>query len=147
MKIEFPDIYNKTYKFLSSKDYLNLKLTGKYQCINEQDLAGGCLTFLLNNIILHENEFYRGEKTKDPYGMLNKIAARVSPGSDGLIFTPWLNGERSLVYSTTLRGGFHNVSLRTNTDHFVRAVLEGVAFNTKWSLKYVEKFIGRKKWI
>jgi xylulokinase len=72
------------------------------------------------------------------------MASRVKPGSDKLIFTPWLNGERTPVDSTTLRGSFYNISLSTTADHFARAVLEGVAYNTRWSLKYVERFIGRR---
>jgi len=119
-------------------------IPGKYQCINEQDIAGGCLSFLLNNIILHKNEFYTGKAHDDPYEKLNHMASRVPPGSDNLIFTPWLNGERTPVDSTTLRGGFHNLSLRTTADHIARAVLEGVAYNTKWSLTYVEKFVRQK---
>jgi len=116
-------------------------IPGKYQCINEQDIAGGCLSFLLNNIILHENEFYTGQHPTDPYEKLNKMAGRVPPGSDSVIFTPWLNGERTPVDNTTLRAGFHNLSMRTTADHIARSVLEGVAYNTRWSLTYVEKFV------
>ena len=118
-------------------------IPGKYQCINEQDIAGGCLSFLLNNIILHENEFFCGKHPTDPYEKLNAMAGRVPPGCDGLIFTPWLNGERTPVDNTTIRGGFHNLSMRTTADHIARSVLEGVAYNTRWSLTYVEKFIGQ----
>ncbi|MCJ7533066.1 MAG: FGGY-family carbohydrate kinase, partial [Anaerolineales bacterium] len=50
----------------------------------------------------------------------------------------------SPVDNTTLRGGLFNLSVRTNQNHLVRAVLEGVAYNTRWSMGYVEKFIGRK---
>jgi len=119
-------------------------IPGKYQCINEQDIAGGCLSFLLNNIILHDNEFFCGKNPDEPYKKLNSMAGRVPPGSDNLIFTPWLNGERTPVDSTTLRAGFHNISMRTTADHIARAVLEGVAYNTRWSLTYVEKFIRQK---
>ena len=45
--------------------------------------------------------------------------------------------------STTLRGGLYNISKTTNLDHIVRAFLEGVAYNTRWSLGYVEKFVKR----
>lgn len=61
-----------------------------------------------------------------------------------MIFTPWLNGERSPVDDHTLRGGWHNLSLRTTRGDLVRSVYEGVAFNTRWLLVYVEKFIGRQ---
>lgn len=119
-------------------------IPGRYQCINEQDIAGGCLSFLLKNIIQHKNEFYQGRNPRRPYELLNRMASRVGPGSDGLIFMPWLNGERTPVDSTTLRGGFYNISLATTADHFARAVLEGVAYNTRWSLRYVESFTGRR---
>ncbi len=119
-------------------------IPGRYQCINEQDIAGGCLSFLLRNIIQHKNEFYQGKNPKRPYDLLNSMASRVGPGSDRLIFMPWLNGERTPVDSTTLRGGFYNISLTTTADHFARAVLEGVAYNTRWSLGYVERFTGRR---
>ncbi|MCP4677170.1 MAG: xylulose kinase, partial [Deltaproteobacteria bacterium] len=119
-------------------------IPGKYQCINEQDMAGGCLSFLLNNIILHENEFFWGKNVEDPYDKLNKMATKIPPGSGNLLFTPWLNGERTPVDSTTLRGGLHNISVTTTADHIARAILEGVAYNTKWSLGYVEKFVGKE---
>ena len=42
------------------------------------------------------------------------------------------------------RAGFHNLSLRTTRAHLIRAVYEGVAYNARWLLKYVEQFTGRK---
>jgi xylulokinase len=118
-------------------------IPGRYQCINEQDIAGGALSFLLSNIIFHKSPFYEARKQKNQYAKLDETVNTVPAGSEKLIFTPWLNGERTPIDSTTLRGVLYNISMRTNTDHILRAVLEGVAYNTRWSLKYVEKFIGR----
>ena len=61
-----------------------------------------------------------------------------------MLFTPWLNGERSPVDDHTVRGGFHNLSLSTTRDQMVRAVFEGVALNSRWLLEAVEKFAGRR---
>jgi xylulokinase len=119
-------------------------IPGRYQVLNEQDIAGGCVSYLLDNLILYQNEFRSGKDPEDPYGKLSRIADRIPAGSDRLIFTPWLNGERAPVDDSSLRGCFFNMSLRTTADHFVRAVFEGVAYNTKWSFHYVEKFIKRK---
>ena len=120
-------------------------IPGKYQCLNEQDLAGGCLSFLVDNLIFHNNESLPARETPDnPYELLDEIASRIPPGSHKLIFTPWLNGERTPVDDTSLRGGLHNMSKTTNMDHIVRAVMEGVAYNTRWSLEHVEKFVGRE---
>ncbi len=45
--------------------------------------------------------------------------------------------------TSLVRGGFYNQSLETNREHMVRAVFEGVAYNSRWLLKYVEQFNGR----
>ncbi len=119
-------------------------IPGRYQCINEQDIAGGCLSFLIENILYYKSRLRTGPPPKEPYRVLDEIAGNVPAGSNGIIFTPWLNGERSPVDSTTLRGGLFNLSMANTADDMVRAIFEGVALNTRWNLAYVEKFTGRK---
>lgn len=118
-------------------------IPGRFQSVNEQDLAGGCLNFLFDNLLFHDNPL-RGGRAEDPFAHLDEIAGRVPPGSDKLIFLPWLNGERTPVDDAAARGGFFNMGKTHTQDHMIRAVLEGVALNTRWSLKYVEKFVGRR---
>jgi xylulokinase len=77
------------------------------------------------------------------YDDLTALAAGAGPGSGGLVFTPWLAGERSPVDDRRARGGFHNLSLRTTRPEMVRSVLEGVALNSRWLARYVERFVGR----
>ena len=119
-------------------------IPGRYQCVNEQDLAGGCLPFLMDNVLFYQSEQIPTVAPQEAYDALNRVAGQIPPGSDKLIFTPWLNGERTPVDDTLLRGGFHNMSKTTTRDHMIRAVMEGVAYNTRWMLQYTEKFIGRK---
>ena len=64
----------------------------------------------------------------------------VAPGSDGLLFLPWLTGAQAPVGDPMVRGGFLNLSLHTTRAHMVRAILEGVAFNMRWVLPAVESF-------
>ena len=66
------------------------------------------------------------------------------PGSGKVIFLPWLYGERTPIDDPLVRGGFFNLSLHTTREQLVRAVFEGVAYNSRWLLKYVEQFIGRR---
>ena len=80
----------------------------------------------------------------DIYKVFDQVAANAPAGSGKLIFTPWLYGERTPIEDHTIRGGFHNMSLQTTREHLIRAVFEGVAYNTKWLLKYAEKFISRR---
>ena len=65
-------------------------------------------------------------------------------GSGDVVFTPWLAGERSPVDDRHARGGFHNLSLHTTRAHLVRAVLEGVAYNSRWLFEAVERFTDRR---
>ncbi|MFN7954915.1 MAG: FGGY-family carbohydrate kinase [bacterium] len=118
-------------------------IPGKYQCLNEQDLAGGALAFLAENILFRRHALTGIPTPSDPYALVNEIASTVPAGSHQVIFTPWLNGERTPVDDIHVRGGFHNLSTTTTLEDMVRAVLEGVAYNTRWSLGYVEKFVGR----
>ena len=71
------------------------------------------------------------------------MASSVPVGSHGVLFTPWLNGERSPVDDHTIRGGFHNISLSSTRADMVRAVFEGVALNSAWLLGAVEKYCKR----
>lgn len=119
-------------------------IPGKYFVANEQDTAGGCLNFLRDNILYHKDELMAEAHAPDVFKILDRIAENVPAGSDKLIFTPWLYGERTPVENATIRAGLYNMSLNTTREHIIRAVFEGVAYNSRWLLKYVEKFIKRK---
>jgi xylulokinase len=108
-------------------------LPGKYYVADEQEVAGGCLEWLRDAVL----------ETGDDLQRLDAVAAAVAPGSNGVIFTPWLNGERTPVDDHTLRAGWHNLSLATSRAEMIRSVLEGVAYNSRWLLATVEKFAGR----
>jgi xylulokinase len=81
-----------------------------------------------------------GDDPASAYREFDKMAERARPGSGGLIFTPWMYGERTPVEDRFVRGGFHNLSLSATRDDLVRAVFEGVALNTRWLLGAVERF-------
>jgi xylulokinase len=116
-------------------------IPGRYLLTDEQETAGACLQFLRDNILFHNDELSNGEKPKNVYKLFDRIAERTPAGSEKLIFTPWLYGERAPVDDHLVRGGFFNQSLQTTREHMVRAVFEGVAYNSRWLLKYVERFI------
>jgi xylulokinase len=116
----------------------------RYLVINEQETAGACLTFLRDNVFYPDDELSAGQAPDGLEQAFDRIVAQVPAGSDGLIFMPWLNGERSPVDDSQTRAGFINQTLRTKRAHMLRAVFEGVAYNARWLLKYVEQFIGRR---
>ncbi|MFH2129173.1 MAG: FGGY-family carbohydrate kinase [bacterium] len=116
----------------------------RYLLVNEQEIAGGALTFLRDNILYHKDELLVEEAVPDLYKIFDRIVDKVPAGSHKVLFTPWLNGERTPVEDNTIRSGLHNLSLKSTREDIIRAVFEGVAFNQRWVLKYVEKFVGRK---
>jgi xylulokinase len=73
------------------------------------------------------------------YNNLNQKAANVEVGSEGLIFLPYLYGERTPHADANARGVFFGISGRHQQKHFVRAVMEGVTFGLKDSLRLIEK--------
>jgi len=118
-------------------------LPGRYLVADEHETAGACLTWLRDTILFPRDALHPEAAPDDIFDRLNDMAAAVPPGSHGVLFTPWLNGERSPVDDHTIRGGFHNLALSTTRADMVRAVLEGVALNSAWLLGAVEKYTKR----
>jgi xylulokinase len=106
----------------------------QYLIVNNQDTGAKALEWLRG--ILAQNS------SPHTFDELTALAATSEPGSHGVLFTPWLGGERSPVDDHAARGGYTNLSLTTTTADMVRAVLEGVAMNSAWLFGYVEKFCG-----
>ena len=119
-------------------------IPGKYLMIIMQTTAGGNLTFLRDKILYHKDELLREEHVPDVYKIMDRIAAHVPAGSNGVMYTPWLFGERSPVEDSHARAAIVNLSLENSREDIIRAFLEGVALNTRWLLNPAEKFLGRK---
>lgn len=82
----------------------------------------------------YEEKVKAKETGKDPYDLLVEKAAGIKPGSDGLLFYPYLTGAFSPKFNEKVKGVFFNVSLSHTKAHFIRAILEGIAF------QYLETF-------
>jgi xylulokinase len=100
--------------------------------IAETESAGACFKWFAENLAPKDVDY---GPDMDVYDYLNKVAAEAEPGSHGLIFTPWMYGERSPIPDTTVRGGFLNLSLDHKRGDVARAVFEGVALHARWMLE------------
>jgi xylulokinase len=130
---------------------------GQYLVANNHETAGACLQWLRDRVIAPRDGLGagpgggrrgRGDGGSGPadgpaFAELTELAATAPPGAGGLLFTPWLTGERSPIDDRNARGGFHNASLDTDRAAMVRAVLEGVAYNNRWLHEAVEHFVKR----
>ena len=81
--------------------------------------------------------WYRDTVAREPYEVLLDEAARVEPGCEGLLFLPYLCGERTPHADPLARGAFVGLTLRHGRSHLTRAVLEGVTFGLRDSLELV----------
>jgi xylulokinase len=113
-------------------------LPGRYLVTTEQQTAGASLARLREAWLAGTPEADAG------FDALAQLAAQSEPGSGGVVFAPWLNGERCPVDDEHVRGGWLGLSLSTSKADLVRATFEGVALNARWMQTYVEKFVKRE---
>ncbi|MDA8637740.1 FGGY-family carbohydrate kinase [Rhodospirillales bacterium] len=72
------------------------------------------------------------------------LAEESVAGANGLLFMPWLHGERAPVDNSSVRGGFLNMSFTTTRADMARAALEGVVYNQLWVARHLFKMAGNK---
>ncbi|WP_411842864.1 gluconokinase [Salinicoccus sp. HZC-1] len=66
---------------------------------------------------------------KDPYEIMTEAAKDVPAGSNGLIFHPYLAGERAPLWDSKAVGSFYGLTLSHERKHMIRAAMEGVVYN------------------
>ncbi len=69
---------------------------------------------------------------------LNEIAEKVPAGSEGLVFLPYMSGERTPIWDPDAKGVFYGLDFSKTKGHFVRACMEGVAFALRHNLEVAE---------
>ncbi|MCD4741791.1 MAG: FGGY-family carbohydrate kinase [Desulfobacteraceae bacterium] len=115
----------------------------RYYLLGEQGAGGKCVEFFLKNFVFPDDKFNTGKKPDNAYELFNEMAKDAPPGSNGLIFLPWLNGSIVPKEDPNVRGGFMNLSLGTDRTHMARAIFEALAFNNRWTMGPAAKFINQ----
>lgn len=90
-------------------------------------------------------QFFKGEQLKfgeGIYAYMDKVIEKIPPGSDHLICTPWMLGERCPISSTTTRATIFNVNPEHTREHLMRAVYEGIGYNLRWILENFRRDYG-----
>lgn len=85
---------------------------------------------------------YPGNKEKifrSLYDYLSDVIDKTPDGSNGVIFTPWLHGNRCPFEDARARGMFFNIGLETGKSELLRAVVEGCCYHMHWFLETIEK--------
>jgi xylulokinase len=104
--------------------------------IAESETAGGCLEWAAKHL-------YSGDaNAPDVFAAMDRIVDKVPAGSHGLIFTPWMYGERAPIADCNARSSFLNLSGQHRREDMIRAVYEGVAYNIRWLVDIVSREFG-----
>jgi xylulokinase len=107
---------------------------GKWHMMGVNLTSGGSLQWWIENIV----QGLSGIAPEDVYKEATKEAAAVAAGSNGLLFLPYLNGERTPHADPSARGSFVGLNLTHTRGHMTRAVMEGVTFALRDSLAIIE---------
>jgi xylulokinase len=102
----------------------------------ETEAAGACIQWIAD-------QFYKAERdnpdVSNVYALMDDEVARIQPGSNYLLFTPWIYGERAPIDDCYVRATFLNLSAEHTREDMLRAVYEGVGYNIRWIVDIVEK--------
>ena len=114
-----------------------------YLGMAHQETAGICLEWLKNKVLYHKDQLKKEYHASEIYEILDQLAEKAGPGAEGLMFTPWMYGERCPIDDDHVRAGLFNIGLNHSREHLVRAVFEGIAFNTRWAMETLENLYER----
>ncbi|MBL4676125.1 MAG: gluconokinase [Mucilaginibacter sp.] len=120
-------VYN--FKAMTFNYLLNAKT---FICGGAINNGGGAVNWLLQN-------FLGLELSDESYKRLFEQIGTIKPGSDGLIFLPYLYSERAPVWDAKSSASFINITAKHKQAHFLRAALEGICFALNDVLNAVEQ--------
>lgn len=117
---------------------------GYFNYYAELETAGKCFEWVMNHLALDEVGIYlNSAKITDEYenkhislyDYLSQEISKVPPGANGVIFTPWLHGNRCPFEDSNAGGMFFNIRIENGKRDMIRAVLEGICYHLCWLLE------------
>lgn len=121
---------------------------GKYNYFAEMETAGKCFEWVKEHLVLDEIGIYLKKinvaESKETvyeslYDYMTDTIAAIPPGAGGVVFTPWLHGNRCPFEDPKAAGMFFNIKLDTGKTEMLRAVLEGICYHLRWMLECEDK--------
>ena len=120
---------------------------GYFNYYAELETAGKCFEWVMNHLALDEVGVYLNQvkvsdvesKHQSLYDYLSAEIGKVPPGANGVIFTPWLHGNRCPFEDSRAGGMFFNIRVENGKRDMLRAVLEGICYHLRWLLECEEK--------
>ncbi len=122
---------------------------GSFYCFAELETAGKCFEWAKDHIMMDDIHLFskftfaddiEDQKINTYEYIMNKIN-EIPPGSNGVIFTPWLHGNRCPFEDPNARGMFFGLGLENTAADMYHAVIEGVCLHLKWQMTAMSKLI------
>lgn len=126
----------------------------KYNYFAEMETAGKCLEWVKDHLAKDEIGIYVKKegvpedyesRNSQLYTYMTEVIRDVEPGSGGLLFAPWLHGNRCPFEDPAARGMFIGIGLDTGKTEMIHAVLEGVFYHIRWMLECQERSVKTSK--
>ena len=121
---------------------------GYFNYYAELETAGKCYEWVMEHLALDEIGVYLSNTTvaddiesryTSLYDYLSEEVSKVPPGANGVIFTPWMHGNRCPFEDSSAGGMFFNIRIENGKRDMIRAVLEGICYHLRWLLECEEK--------
>lgn len=122
----------KGFKISQNRETFCYSFTADHTIIGGPTNNGGIALQWLKDLLNYEGDFSE----------FLAEAAKVAPGAEGMLFLPYVNGERAPLWNQRAKGNFYGVTVTHKKEHFIRAVLEGVTFNLYQIGKALEGLAG-----
>ncbi|MBR6151898.1 MAG: FGGY-family carbohydrate kinase [Lachnospiraceae bacterium] len=134
------------YQTVDVKAMITGVLSAKHGYFNyyaELETAGKCFEWVMDHLALDEIGVYLDNKKITDveskylslYDYLSEEVRKVPPGANGVIFTPWLHGNRCPFEDSNAGGMFFNIRVENGKRDMIRAVLEGICYHLRWLLE------------
>ncbi len=116
----------------------------RYNYFAELETAGKCLEWVKDHLELDEIHIYMKDNKfassmeamyRSLYAYMLEQISDVPAGSHGILFTPWLHGNRCPFEDANARGMFFNIGLDNGKRDMIHAVLEGICFHLRWMME------------
>lgn len=96
--------------------------------------GGGVMRWLQREFADYERE--EGKRSgKSSLELFNEAAGKVPAGCDGMVFLPYMAGERSPIWNPNAKGVYYGLDFSKTKGHFIRSAMEGVAFSLRHNLE------------
>lgn len=114
-----------------------------YFMLAENGIAGKVIEFFLTKLV-YPNDGFADHSSDETFEALDEVLQSVPPGSNGILFLPWLSGVQSPTPDPSMRGAVLNLNLETTRADLARAAIESLMMNLQWLREGVQKFCKRE---